>query len=813
MNSSRGGSSRGTRRGRRAPGQSGPVQGALSGGPPSQPAASQGGANPGNPSNITPAPHLPLPVNRTLGYQENPPDPPASSLLDNDERDARLTALRNQLAYPRMLSGTTLRWHLDRNEWDVNRAAAEFWWYVNNPTARLPPSQPTGPYMRRGDSVEQERIFTVRDFQTGLREEAKKSRRKKREEAAQNDMSDSPSNPASNLPSKTRSRLPLNVHMMLLHHANNFVPEDVETEIQRRMEGPDDDHKDPDGNWDLDDYEIEASRLRQPLDGLLAMDRKLAFFLNISATNSVYSARKLLEQHNWDVVAAIDAWFQAGGVHVSFPPLPPGDEEDAEDGLRAVNVNRPPRIRDGRFQFFDHDYDKFDRWLSKKRKAPGSGSDTDSSNPSTIISAGQAGSVGAVPQSLPATLSKRQKTAASGADGDADVEMDPGLGSPNDADNSSQDSGQDGAQNQHRRTRGGGRGIPGRDYISGNRGGTGNPRGALINPNRNPAVVHCPDPTKLVIEYIKNGEYKCQRFKGQFRVRRNLPFRWDDMPDDTVEEVEFDWHNKKHIEKLNRWRNDRYVQITGVTRGQPNGGPFNKYEEQWLVEQEANRIEQKFLDMAGQVDVNGRTDPQRYQVAQRHFENSSNYPVPLSAAEANNLMKEFNIKFAGKRFYHKENYKPNSTGRGPVRVKQKPKDMSRVGDVPRPPRTLNEIKQHRCRIPAFCKRFMLKPDKAKWKDVQDGSELVSDVDSDFEDESGRRAVPRGPPAASVIGGAQPQTGTQARTRTQAQTGTQAQPGTSAPQHANTGAQPGSGAGQTANNAAQDDEEEDSDMYG
>ncbi|KAH0837610.1 hypothetical protein AYO21_10996 [Fonsecaea monophora] len=697
------------------PSQDTPSPSGLGSGASSGPSASQAGTNP-------PAQ---LPVIRSLAFQATPSTPPEPE--GEVQEEARMTAFRHQAAYPHMLSRDVVRTCLKNNGWDVNRAVAAYRWQGFRQGATTPSSATTGPHIRNRTTVERERLHQVHEMQSALR---------------QGD------------PKWTTG----NLEMMLLHHAYNFVPEDIAEAIVER-----------DGNYD--DFEDEAARLRQPADSQLALDQRLALFLNISATNSVYSARQLLNSHNWDVAAAIEAWMTAGKVHVTFPPFDPEDEKEADDGLRAVNANRPPQIQGSRFIFFDHDSDKFNQWLTKKRKRDANHSDLETSNPETAISGGQPEELSTVLSSPPSTLKKRRKNAVDGME--SGVQSRPGP--DNDSNSRPEDSGQDLSETSRKPTiRVRGRGparywireeyeddgdvgksnsddededdVPGRDYISGNRGATGNPRGALIDLDRRPAVVHCPDRTKLYVEYIKKGKYKFERFQGQSRGsgRRNVPFRWDDMDDDEVEEVEFDWHNKRHIAQLNRWRNDRFVQITGIGRGEPNGGPFNKYEEQWLVEQEGSRIEKKFYERAGLEETSpkqtGNPPNEAYERTKEQFESGNNFPIPLTSGECEDLVERFNAAFSGKRFFSKTIYKSAT-------FQSITKDMSRVSDVPRPPRSNHEIRQHRCRIAAYAKHFMLKPDKAKFTNVDDEDYLKSDSDSDFELERAGEA------AAIAAGGA------------------------------------------------------------
>ncbi|OAL39075.1 hypothetical protein AYO20_01826 [Fonsecaea nubica] len=770
------------------PSQGTPGPSGLGSGTSSGPSASQAGTHP-------PAQ---LPVIRSLAFQEKPSTPPEPE--GEVQEEARMTAFRHQAAYPHMLSRDVVRTCLKNNGWDVNRAVAAYRWKGFKQGAITPPSATTGPHIRNRTTVERERLHQVHEMQSALRRGD---------------------------PKRTTG----NLEMMLLHYAYNFVPEDIAEAIAER-----------DGNYD--DFEDEAARLRQPADSQLALDQRLALFLNISATNSVHSARQLLNNHNWDVAAAIEAWMTAGKVHVTFPPFDPEDKKEADDGLRAVNANRPPQIQGTRFIFFDHDSDKFNQWLTKKRKRDANHSDLETSNPETAISGGQPEELSNVLSSPPSTLKKRPKNAVD--EMESEVQSRPGP--QNESNSRPEDSGQDPSETPRKPTiRVRGRGparywireeyeddgdvgksnsddededddVPGRDYISGNRGATGNPRGALIDLDRRPAVVHCPDRTKLYVEYIKKGKYKFERFQGQSRGsgRRNVPFRWDDLDDDEVEEVEFDWHNKRHIAQLNRWRNDRFVQITGIGRGEPNGGPFNKYEEQWLVEQEGSRIEKKFYERAGLEESSpkqtGNPPNEAYERTKEQFESGNNFPIPLTSGDCEDLVERFNAAFSGKRFFSKTIYKSAT-------FQSITKDMSRVSDVPRPPRSHHEIRQHRCRIAAYAKHFMLKPDKAKFTNVDDEDYLKSDSDSDFELERAGGTANSGADQGQAdnqiqigTGGSQTALQPEANANANAEANAEPRSGSGADPSANT-MYGGNTMYQPPNTQDEEGDEEDSDLYG
>lgn len=86
-------------------------------------------------------------------------------------------------------------------------------------------------------------------------------------------------------------------------------------------------------------------------------------------------------------------------------------------------------------------------------------------------------------------------------------------------------------------------------------------KGYLIEYDPKPAVVNCPDPSKLRVEMIRKGKYKMALFKGLEKpprdsMARRRRFRWHDEPreDDGEVYVEFDWRNPDHIYQLNQWR-------------------------------------------------------------------------------------------------------------------------------------------------------------------------------------------------------------------------------------------------------------------
>ncbi len=94
----------------------------------------------------------------------------------------------------------------------------------------------------------------------------------------------------------------------------------------------------------------------------------------------------------------------------------------------------------------------------------------------------------------------------------------------------------------------------------------------LIEYDRRPAVVECPDPSKLRVEMIQEGEYKMVIFKGQEERPQDSTeprrrFRWHDDEGKYEGEayVEFDWSSPGHIRQLNNWRQQFHRRESAVT--------------------------------------------------------------------------------------------------------------------------------------------------------------------------------------------------------------------------------------------------------
>ena len=146
-------------------------------------------------------------------------------------------------------------------------------------------------------------------------------------------------------------------------------------------------------------------------------------------------------------------------------------------------------------------------------------------------------------------------------------------------------------------------------------------KGYAIDLDRRPAKRSCPDASKLEIGWIKRREYKCKWFPGSHKVKGKLrKFRWnDDDRASNKDKIEFDWNQKGHISKFNRWREQELRRLTGeITK--KGSIPYHELEQHFLWKKYAMWTEEKFWKLAGQESslpgdqrVPDITDPDAYQ--------------------------------------------------------------------------------------------------------------------------------------------------------------------------------------------------------
>jgi hypothetical protein len=552
-----------------------------------------------------------------------------------EERAARVQAFRNQVRFSIALRQDMVetRW-LGPNNWDVNLAVAAFWGAQQNPQ----PGSAACP-----STVECDRLHLLHAVLKGIG-----------------------SNPNQGLRANAAV-------IALVCHRSGWLPDTISQNIANR-------------NGDYADVVTYLGRHRIALVGAPVQDERLARFIDITATNSWFSALQFLKLHKWDLPMAMDVWFRNGGLPIVYPPLPRGKHgvEKRKSGLRAICYNRPVHILPNAIEHSNLEEEKFDQNRAEPQirfEVPLAEISTDPPLPSwTRV------------KPLPQRMQKPSHV-------------------------------------QRLRDN---RVIRNRDYLGGNlRGARGYVRGAVINSDRSRARLHCPDPSKLYFETIRNLKYDCQWFTGTERVKNattnrysSATFNWNDGATPSDDVAEFDWHNSSHILKLNKWRNNLNVHRTGKAVRAPVGDKMNKYERDWLREQEAMLTEERYATIKNK---NGNEH------ARATFESPKKFPLSASQAESRRITDLFNETFANKSTYKKEIYRcnpgpPGTPGAMQFTVRTIDKDMSKVGMVPRPPRTIEVIRQHRLRDLNTAKHFMFSYAN---KGDRHMNEIPDESDSDF----------------------------------------------------------------------------------
>jgi hypothetical protein len=160
-------------------------------------------------------------------------------------------------------------------------------------------------------------------------------------------------------------------------------------------------------------------------------------------------------------------------------------------------------------------------------------------------------------------------------------------------------------------------------------------KGYLIEYNRKPAMVNCPDSSKLRVEMIQKGKYTMKFFNGQEeRPRRSAAprrrFRWHDeeREDDGEVYVEFDWANPDHISQLNDWR-QRFHRRQAAVTVKPPSVPYHPLEVDFLWQKHAEHMEEEV--------GHGRIDPT----------DGDSYPLRVTRARKQEWADALNRKFAG----------------------------------------------------------------------------------------------------------------------------------------------------------------------
>ena len=200
-----------------------------------------------------------------------------------------------------------LRTHLANYQWDVNRTAAAIGQVEQIAQNARQPCPPT---------IEQSRLHVLHDMHTALGATA-------------------------------INRQTSNAVLALLYSNRNWVSEDALTEIVQ-SQGDDD---------DLFEY-LPSHRPQPEVD--VERDERLARSIDVTSTNSHYSALQFLIQHEWDLAMALDSWLSEGGLPIVYPPLPRRQNQARESGLRDTKANRPQRVVHGSIERAYLEQDAFD---------------------------------------------------------------------------------------------------------------------------------------------------------------------------------------------------------------------------------------------------------------------------------------------------------------------------------------------------------------------------------------------------------------------------------------------------------------------
>lgn len=467
----------------------------------------------------------------------------------------RIIALQNQIRYTFAVQPHILRQHLRNNKWDVIEAADAFW--DEEETARN----------HTGFSNAYYELPMARTVETSRLHARNALRRRLNTDVAG-------TNPVQHT----------NTALFGLLQRNRWVLEKAEKDYRSN-------------NANLDDIIDAYSSLRAPRPSAIEQDARLAAFVSLTSTNSIYAARRHLAQNRWDYARAVDAWRRNHGIPEDRAPKLTSSKESVQetepnDGLRYNNANYPPY--------------PYSFW----RERAGIPNDDDERSTSAFLSSDAASD---------SSLSEEDEA--------ADASDKPVY----------QDS-------EH--------------------------EGFFIEYDRRPAVVNCPDLSKLRVEMIKKGNYKMIIFQGQKEKPRSSTaprrrFRWhDDEREDDGFYVEFDWKNPDHIQQLNDWRQQLTCPKSAAIF-KPRWVPWHPLEEEFLWRQHAEHLEEEV--------ANGRIDPT----------DGDSYPLRVTGLRKKIWLDALNRKFAG-------------------RMEVNGIHMS---DEPRPARTVKSIDMTRYRMQSIIEDF------------------------------------------------------------------------------------------------------------
>lgn len=216
--------------------------------------------------------------------------------------------------------------------------------------------------------------------------------------------------------------------------------------------------------------------------------------------------------------------------------------------------------------------------------------------------------------------------------------------------------------------------------------------GFLIGPDKLPAYAQCPDPTKLVMEGITNGEYIYWLFdQGESTTRRR--FRMNDPDHESDDEkVEFDWANNAHLEQLNGWREQSLLQnidqVDPHETSPDDTSPDEAYfEEAGSRGAGANRKRANWLQ--AETDYLWLLHAQHFEEVlekdPNYLVNGGELPLDIKGGVLKRWTDQFNTRFANQ---------THIAGR-------------KNADEPRPIRSSSSIASQRCHVDAITKDFLV----------------------------------------------------------------------------------------------------------
>ena len=363
-----------------------------------------------------------------------------------------------------------------------------------------------------------------------------------------------------------------------------------------------------DRNNNIDDLVDRVAELRIRRPNQMQQDERLAMFITVTSINSPSAAARVLRRVGWDFARAIDVWVRLGYLPKKTSSRPGGTSRRSivSGTTRAINADRPFTL-----------------------SAPGgndpSSPSGDSDHESSSLSSSDDESV----------------VALSGYESTSSLDLD--IVPTTRADLM----------------------MPVDTYGIGDK----NRKGYVIDQDRHPAKPFCPDPTKLHIEWIKNGKYKVKWFPGAIKKKT---FRWNDSDHESdIEKLEFDWNDTEHIGKLNRWREEEFRRITSETTKAP-GVKYEADELEFIWDKHAMWTEEKFWEMAGRRSL---------AEAKAFFAEKNNFPLHVPRRVVDIWTNEFNVQFAGRRAIQNPRAHPPGVPRSPPRVFRDPRPARVVGSI------------------------------------------------------------------------------------------------------------------------------------